>query len=84
MSEFKVGDTVWFLVLNFYEMDVKIYGDYEAFNPSRVHVKTAIIKEIHEEDKVYFLEGSPGIYFNETYKSKQDCIDAFKERLDEL
>lgn len=79
---FKVGDEIYYMLICF-EEEVKIYG-FNSFSTDRIRVGWGKIKEIHKEDKVYITIYHHRIYFKEAYKTKQECIDAFKKRLDEL
>lgn len=76
MSDFKVGDSVWWIDLyRDYRGNYVCRGDLDCENgqiTKLVNIDTAEIDSF----KV--------IPFDCLYKSKQECIDAFKKRLDEL
>ena len=69
MSDFKVGDEV------FYLEHIKC-DESEKLTPETIILKVLRLGELHN---IWFIEQQP-----EYFKSKQECIDAFKRRLDEL
>lgn len=69
MSHFKVGDIVWFLVFTGSDSVGSVLEN-------ELEIQAIVIEPGYNLD-----------YFNSDaafYKSKQDCINAFKKRLDEL
>lgn len=80
MSEFNVGDEIWW-----------IYSDseYEDIPPARLLIKSGIIGKTQRTDlgTLYHLINDKYLAAADDrncYKSKKECIDAFKKRLDEL
>lgn len=79
MNDFKVGDTVYWIdnphqdprddYLNLDYIGI-LYGVILLVDKNFYKIKTDNCTRI--------------VIFNNVYKSKQDCIDAFKKRLDEL
>lgn len=73
MSDFKVGDVVFYM-----------NGLYGEMSPSDLEIGKAVIKrECDIDDTLYCTDGIC-IRKDRVYSSKQDCLDAFKRRLDEL
>ncbi len=90
MSDFKVGDTVYFMYSQYFrkwgEDDIIVYHDtLELLNG-------LVVKMCEDKDFTHvYVDGAESIlifsYFcfdDNVFKSKKDCIDAFKKRLDEL
>lgn len=68
MSEFKVGDVVHWMQIEYLEGTL---DDLNIIDPNEMELNTDILRE--------------GINTRMSfYKTKQDCIDAFKRRLDDL
>lgn len=90
MSDFKVGDEVWYShapmgnvaiedeltiqkgIITIISLDK--YGSTKYFTGTHI---------VFEDDD-YEMHDGYCFYDSEIYKSKQECIDAFKKRLDEL
>ena len=78
MSDFKVGDEVWYMG------SLSIFT-HHAIEPTDIFIKRLVVRFIL--NKLYVcVDDIPGLEINKNllYKSKQECIDAFKKRLDEL
>ena len=74
MSDFKVGEQVWFMRGNFRGV---VYADH-------IRIDFDYIKHLHDEN-IVILETTKGTHLlHAFYKSKKECIQAFKARLDEL
>lgn len=89
MSDFKIGDEIWY---------TSVMGCVAVENCIEIESDTIKIIFIDKHGKVHYFTGynvdfKDGDYDmvngyvlepSEMYKSKQECIDAFKKRLDEL
>lgn len=90
MSDFKVGDEVWFF---YTDCGRYVYPDISLIFTNHIEIQTGNIVAINpDKDYVHvYVNGDTNLYnfgycFHKEYffKSKQECIDAFKKRLDEL
>lgn len=86
MSDFKVGDEIYF-ILNASTRNILF--------PICLHIEQATIEELGqtalvaiygyiEPDNEYVLRYREQLWKGDFYKTKQECIDAFKKRLDQL
>lgn len=74
MNDFKIGDTVYYMKMPF-NFDGTISLSNLKINDGNF--------DRYEDNLIWLLDGA-AIYQISGYKSRQDCIDAFKKRLDEL
>lgn len=79
MSEFKVGDKGYFLDVNQYT----IRPDAVVKKP-RIKECTVSAALIIEDGFFYIVDNHFYVDKDWLFKTKQECIDAFKKRLDEL
>jgi hypothetical protein len=77
MSDFKVGDQIFFIYAD---------AEYEDVSPCELTLVDGLIREIRigSTYTLFALIESRTIEEKNCYKSKQDCIDAFIKRLGEL
>ncbi|GKS62477.1 hypothetical protein YTPLAS21_19350 [Candidatus Nitrosocosmicus sp.] len=77
---FKVGDTIYWLCQN--TISTCLLPEFiEIIESKIVNECYSVLTDIH----YYEVDNQCEFVFKESsYKSKQDCIEAFKERLDEL
>ena len=84
MSEFKVGDTVWWFCNAFNDVH-NVPGIINIIHLKDIMIGSAEVNVVGTNDLILH-DGGYNFSVNQDrcYKSKQDCIDAFKKRLDEL
>lgn len=70
MNDFKVGDTYWYIDIEYLEGTI---DGMNIIDPNEMYLQSSIINE-----KNGFIKNLT------VYKTKQECIQAFKDRLDEL
>lgn len=78
MNNFKVGNNVYWIE---YGLDAGI------LYPAHIELKKAVITCVSEKNDKFYIDDQDYDWFYDDesfYKSKKECIDAFKKRLDEL
>lgn len=81
MSDFKVGDTVYFMALRSY--DEFGYDEHEPIKELLVDNGVISYFGINNTNAIGLVD-KRGVLISDAFKSKQDCVDAFKKRLNEL
>jgi len=80
MSDFKTGDLVYFIIPECH---------LGTLRPLDLSIQKAVVKSVEAKYLYVNISDKDGNYVDYFYpsgvfKSKQDCIDAFKKRLNEL